>query len=980
MASKHSNKSLTILHLDDDASFARKVKQKLIDQGFDITIDHVKICKEFFEHLDRQFWHAVFLDDHVADGNGLRVLEVLKEMQLPVPVVMFSDILDEVAIVNCLRRGAADYVLKTNLERLPEVMRQMISQNQKHNTAIDFQKLFETSADLLCSCDRQGHFINLNPTWSKVLEYPLASLKGKSFLDFIYPDDRELALARFKAMFGAGKHSGEFTGCFVTQGGDMRWLQWYATAQTDAVIYVIARDITELKQDEIKQSREQESLKQQIEAYKAEVTHKSIVANQIHDSVITTDLKGIITSWNNGSERAFGYTAEEAVGQHIALVYPEKDYKFVQHQAANILLEQGSQDLDLQMRRKSGEVFDARLSLAITRDHGGEVNGMVGYAVDRGPAITEEYKASSYEQRFESIIDCSPVVVYACDPQGGQKLSYVSPNIEILFGFPAARCADENGFLLNHCHPDDREQLANALSKLPDSESFTHAYRFKKADGEFCWMHNELRIVKDEAGKATEIVGMLIDVDNLHYVQQRLAQLRQAVQQKDQQLAEAQQQSHQWGRQFQNAEQQLSRLEQELHAAMQSLDELQRQRVLPEKGPHGDADVRAALGKAESAISAKSEFLACISHELRSTLNAVLGFTQIMALDESLNENNKQYLSEISDAGARLLETVARLVELVNLETGNAKLANETFDVLQAIDECIQPLNETALLKNVMLAHLPQNPQADFQLSGDKQRLQQVLLHVVAGVVNHAPDGSKVEIVPEKHQGAVRIAIKNPASGLNDDLPPETGPQRGMSTRFGNSRLELLISQTLLGLMGGGLRYEFDPGKVIVITLAETVEPVSAQPADDVVDKVLNQRESAEEKTILYVEADPASIRLVESLLKQRPNCRLVATRSPAQCAELAARHHPCLILLDINLPETDAYGLLTQWRQDAVMQDIPVVVIATDVLPDGIDKEKTAGAVEFLAKPIEIKRFLSVMDAFLATPGQDQLKQVKTN
>jgi PAS domain S-box-containing protein len=1025
MASKQSNNPLSILYLEDDASFARKVKQKLIEDGFDINIELVKTCKEYFEQLQRHAFHMIFLDNHVADGTGIQALEAAKEKQASVPVIMFSDILDEVAIINSLRQGAVDYVLKTNLERLPEVVRNVLGQIKKHKTVINFEKFFTTSADLLCSCDKQGRFINLNPAWSKVLGYPKEALVGKPFLDFIYPDDRKTALSRFKTLFGADKNSGEFTGCFVSQSGDMRWLQWHTTVQSDEVIYAIARDFTELKQNEIKQSREQESLKQQIEEYKAEVTQKSIVANQIHDSVITTDLKGIITSWNNGSERVFGYSAEDAVGQHIALVYPEKDYKVIQYQGSNILLEQGSQELDIQMRRKSGEVFDARLTLAVTRDHSGEVNGMIGYAVDMGPVTTAGQNTVSNEQRLEFIIDNSPVVLFACGAQDNYRPRYVSPNVEVLFGYPVGRCTQEDNFLLNHCHPEDKDQLQNALDKVLETELFSHAYRFKKADGEYCWLHNELKLMRNSATNTAEIVGMLIDVDNLHHVQEQLQQLKQSAQQMEQQTEEARQQSQQWEQQrqqleqsaqqkeqqlaearqqfqqweqqrqqleqsaqqmeqqLQQAEQQIVRIEKELKAAMLLLDERQQQQhATREESMDSSAELNAALEQAGKATRAKSEFLAAISHELRVTLNAVLGFTQILALDETLGENNKQYLNEISGAGNHLLNIVNRLADIVDLETGNTGLARDNFDVLQLLEDCTQKLSADTHGKEVALLRSHTAADMNYQICGDRQRLQQVLSYVISSAVKNAPDDSRVEVVPEKSPGAVRIVIKNPAAGGNSGSKPplavEADLRQGRSNGFNNARIELLITQSLLELMGGSMRYEFDPEKVIAIIIPQT-QGESTPRADSAVDKALAGRESPREKTILYLEDNAAAIRLIETLLKQRPGCRLVATRDPAQFEELAQRHDPCLILLDVNLPETGGYDLLEQWRRNAMMKDIPVVVIATDTRPEDIARAANAGAAEFLAKPIEIKRFLAVVDTFLAPQAPGVLKQSNT-
>ena len=140
------------------------------------------------------------------------------------------------------------------------------------------------------------------------------------------------------------------------------------------------------------------------------------------------------------------------------------------------------------------------------------------------------------------------------------------------------------------------------------------------------------------------------------------------------------------------------------------------------------------------------------------------------------------------------------------------------------------------------------------------------------------------------------------------------------------------------------------------------------------------QEEQEAQKVILYIEENRASVRLVETLLKQRPQCRLVATREPAQCAELVERYQPSLILLDINLPGIDGYQLLEQWREEPALQQTPIIVVTTDTMPDDVARAKTAGAAELLAKPIEINRFLTIIDSFIATQRIDLPKKIRTS
>ena len=106
------------------------------------------------------------------------------------------------------------------------------------------------------------------------------------------------------------------------------------------------------------------------------------ILDQIHDSVVSTDLNGIVTSWNKGATRLFGYTAAEALGRHISFIYRKEQYEFLEQEIVRPLKEKGAHEAEVRMRNKSGREFWAHLSLSLLRDSRGAVVGMIGYSVD----------------------------------------------------------------------------------------------------------------------------------------------------------------------------------------------------------------------------------------------------------------------------------------------------------------------------------------------------------------------------------------------------------------------------------------------------------------------------------------------------------------------------------------------------------------------------------------------------------------------
>ncbi|MGB7061714.1 MAG: PAS domain S-box protein [Candidatus Zixiibacteriota bacterium] len=136
----------------------------------------------------------------------------------------------------------------------------------------------------------------------------------------------------------------------------------------------------ELKEAKIRKERRlaEEALRRQAQ-----------IIDQIHDSVVSTDLDGHVTSWNKGAERIFGYPAKEALGKHISFVYPEDQHEFLEHEVIGPLKKKGEHEVEVRMRRKSGEDFYAHLSLSLLRDGQGSVAGMIGYSVE----ITQRKRA-----------------------------------------------------------------------------------------------------------------------------------------------------------------------------------------------------------------------------------------------------------------------------------------------------------------------------------------------------------------------------------------------------------------------------------------------------------------------------------------------------------------------------------------------------------------------------------------------------------
>jgi len=208
----------------------------------------------------------------------------------------------------------------------------------------------------------------------------------EAFLSLVHPQDRELVdqgysrsvreripydcVHRLLMPDGRIKHIHEQ--CETIHDDQGRAIRSIGTAQ----------DITELKLAEQRLHQHQVQLEALVAERTRQVREQALVIDQIHDAVVTTDMDGLVTSWNAGAEQLFGYSAQEAVGRPIGFVYPQEDHAFLDEQVIRPLLEDGAREIEVRMRRRNGEPFYAQLSLSLLYDERGAPRGMVGYSMD----------------------------------------------------------------------------------------------------------------------------------------------------------------------------------------------------------------------------------------------------------------------------------------------------------------------------------------------------------------------------------------------------------------------------------------------------------------------------------------------------------------------------------------------------------------------------------------------------------------------
>ena len=236
------------------------------------------------------------------------------------------------------------------------------------------------------------------------------------------------------------------------------------------------------------------------------------IVEQVHDSIISTDLSGYITSWNKGAERMTGFDAEEAMGKHISILYSKGDQEFLEHQMIAPLMNRGNHEVVARMRRKSGQEIMAHVSLSLLRDERGEPIGMIGYSMDITESRRAEQALRESEERFRQMAENIHEVFWMADTESA-RLLYVSPAYETIWGRSCESAyAQPLSAALDFVYPADRETAAGAQQALLAHQEYDREFRVVRPNGSVRWVWDRAFPVRDHAGGVYRFAGIARDI------------------------------------------------------------------------------------------------------------------------------------------------------------------------------------------------------------------------------------------------------------------------------------------------------------------------------------------------------------------------------------------------------------------------------------------------------------------------------------
>jgi signal transduction histidine kinase/ActR/RegA family two-component response regulator len=381
--------------------------------------------------------------------------------------------------------------------------------------------------------------------------------------------------------------------------------------------------------------------------------------------------------------------------------------------------------------------------------------------------------------------------------------------------------------------------------------------------------------------------------------------------------------------------------------------------------------LEAARAVAEKANRAKSEFLSSMSHELRTPLNAVLGFAQLLASDKPPPSVSQQRsLDQILKGGWYLLQLINEILDLAMIESGKVTMSRESMGLAEVLKDCQAMIGPQADKRGIRLIFTPLS--RAFFVHADRTRVKQVMINLLSNAIKYnRRSGSVTVTCSEGAEGMVRVSVTDTGVGLApaqvdklfqpfNRLGQEDGVEEGTG-------IGLVVTKQLTELMGGviGVDSAIGVGTTFWVELTASDEPVLEQVALDNV-LPLGEPDLSLQRTLLYIEDNPANLALVEQLILRRSDLKLLTAIDGHTGIQLARTYLPDVILMDINLPGVSGFGCLKILQDDSATAHIPVLALSANAMPRDIEKGVEAGFFRYLTKPINVVEFMSALDQAL--------------
>lgn len=684
--------------------------------------------------------------------------------------------------------------------------------------------------------------------------------------------------------------------------------------------------------------------------------------------------------------------------------------------------------LELYGRKKDGTTFPVDISLSTIEDAERRLAIAVMRDITERKRLQEMALRES-EDRFRQLAESIQEVFWLTDPSKEEML-YISPAYEAIWERKCDSLYLRPQEWLENIHPEDRERVLGAAERKQAIGTYNEEYRILRPDGSVRWISDRAFPITDEDGKVVRIAGVARDITDRKNAEEDLQRLNFDLEKRAEQFAgeltrfftvsvdmlcissvdgyfkrlspsftdhlgwsidellttpymelihpdDIERTREQVILQIERGEPVMS-FENRYRHKDGSYRVLSWKSVPQDGGlmfavarditnqKQFEAELQTAKDEADKANQAKSEFLSRMSHELRTPLNAVLGFAQLLDLQYE-DARIKEATRAIIRGGKHLLELVNEILEISRIETGNLSVSLEPVPVGEIVSRAVVLIQPIADASGITVKY-DNSSCSELHVLADHQRLLQIIVNLLSNALKYNRKNGLVTVscTVEDDWGVVDV------SDTGTGIAPENQAHlfepfhRFCDPSIEGTGLGLALALRFAAVMGGRLSlHKSSPeGSTFRVELQRTAMP-SLEPELMKPDSK-DQRRNTLSGVILCIEDNPSNLRLLEMALSDWDNLSLLPAAQGTVGLELAKKHKPDLILLDLHLPDMPGEQVLQRLKSHEETRSIPVIIVSADATVRQVQTLMAAGAASYLTKPLDLNDFFDEIELFL--------------
>ena len=580
------------------------------------------------------------------------------------------------------------------------------------------------------------------------------------------------------------------------------------------------------------------------------------------------------------------------------------------------------------------------------QDFAVSIADMISLAMEAAERRRAEAALGRSEEEFRALVENVPIGVYRSTPEG--RMLMANATMVRMLGYSSfeelARQDLENE---SRQHGYAREAYRRKIDR--DGRIVGQESVWKRSNGTLVHVRENARAIFDDTGKALYYEGTIEDITEQKWAETELKQYQERLEE----LVKAR--------------------TAELEETNRHLEEEIRER---EQLEH---DLIHAREAAEAANRAKSVFLANMSHGIRTPMNAILGYTQILQRDPAIGKRQHEYVDVISRSGEHLLGLINDILEMSKIEAGRATLNPEEFDFYALIEDIEAMFRVRSNQKGIALEFERTGAVPRF-LCADGGKIREVIINLLGNAAKFTDKGGiTVKIGAEAGAGGegcrLKVEVRDTGCGIEpDEIERAFEPfEQTKSGRFQGSGtgLGLPISRRYARMMGGDLTVESAPGLGSTFLFTFTARAVSEADlrakANGAVKQVVGIAPGRPTPRVLVVDDDEAS-REALSLHLEIIGFDVRGAADGLEAMAVAAEWHPDVILMDLWMPNMDGLETTRKIKASPIGPVTPILTVTASVLEESEQEALAAGSDGFIRKPFrkaeifsELRRVLGI-------------------